>query len=257
MTHVHGLRGWGHREAAPLPVTITGGATEPETSDPAALSPSWWRRRRWQIGTAAATGVAVLVAAPFLAVELGKKPTGKDAGRAPAAAGGLPGPLSSLGPSRGPSAGASGLSPSAKPTPTSGGHGYDTSHDVACSGLNVTRTGNTMHVTPLIRKGGGNPDPGRFMTVIDFFQGQDAADISAHKVYTAGGIGTEVDVPVPGDLNYQRDIATVFIAYYQPGASIPHDPNQLSVSASDPNRIGSACGNAVVTLTMLGGHSEG
>ncbi|HEX7963395.1 MAG TPA: hypothetical protein VF466_02285, partial [Candidatus Saccharimonadales bacterium] len=216
-----------------------------------------WRRRRWQVGTAAATVVAIAATAPFLVSELGKKPTGKDTGRAPAAAGGLPGPLSSLGSSRGPSAGASGgLSPSAKPTPTSGGHGYDTSHDVTCNGLNVTRTGNTMHVTPLVRKS-GNPDPGRFMTVIDFFQGQNAADISEHKVYTAGGIGTEVDVPVPGDLNYQRDIATVFIAYYQPGAAIPHDPNQLSVSASDPNRVGFACGNAVVTLQMMGGTSQG
>jgi hypothetical protein len=141
-------------------------------------------------------------------------------------------------------------------TPRPSRPAYDSGKGTRCAGLDVTRTGNTMHVSPIM-EGKGNPDPTRFFTVVDFMGGQTNKELKGGaKTYVGEGYNAPVDVPVPDDLSWQQHLGLVTVAFYPEGASVPGDPEGFSSAAGPGGRVMLACGNAVTTLLLQGGHSE-
>jgi len=128
-----------------------------------------------------------------------------------------------------------------------------------CTGLTVTRDGNTLHTTPKLTKQ-AHPDGANYVTVADYYHGINPATDpnNNHHTYTAVGYGSPVDIAVPPDVNWKDDTATVFVSYF-PDGNMPSDPDKLSIHSHDaiPGRITAACGNAVLTWAMQTGQMGG
>jgi hypothetical protein len=129
---------------------------------------------------------------------------------------------------------------------------YDDSHDVKCT-PDVTRPDGThLHVRPKLAVA-GNPNPGRFATVVEVLTGDNPARFDKKKTYVAPGLGTAVDVSVPANMSFLNTTATVSLVYWPGTGELPSDPNAYSMGANDPNRVFIPCGNAVITWLQANG----
>lgn len=274
MAYVHEQSFPGQPDRDSIQASATAAETQTKTES-AGLPPHRRHRGPWILALAAAVAFGGGGAAAFVFKGKGGGDSDPESGKG-GTAGGLA-PAVSPSPSRhGLTSGTAGTrgtmpSPAASKSKTGSaaaatparsattGASYDSKPKFDCTGLDVSRDGDTLRVKPKVTKR-GNPNPANFVTVADYLRGAASEPDNHHHVYSAIGFGSAVDIKVPADLNWQDDAATVFVAYH-PGGNIPSDPNELSIQAGGADRFAAACGNAVLTWAQqtdqmggLGGH---